>query len=410
MTQNPHKRHKPSPTSSSSMTTIVLPSGDFTLETCMSISLLKFIIPPTNQLHIIHIDSTSPTFDTDLQTYKYDKNTYVIGIGNEYIPEHGVFHWMSSTTLNKQQRGKSKKSGQKKKTLNQNQNRTSRHYFNDSKRCKVVALATVGLIYRSYGKQIMTKITGFTDTSRIKWLFERAYFDYIEIIDAHTRGYTLYNVADDAVGKALFSDELQKLPAFVKYYNVQMHDREAILELASSSSGSGGGGTVDFELEFEKEWQRRFEIVVGILKSGFENYVKYFAFSFLHGEQVLISAYDGKMEDRIVVLDEFIPWKEHLFQYERQRGILGHCLYVVYPDSSKNWRLAAVPTMPGAFQSRKKLVDDWCGLSGEDLRLKCGVKDASFVHAQGFIAGADSKEGCIEMAKLAVKHGCEKES
>ncbi|KAG0691226.1 hypothetical protein C6P40_004038 [Pichia californica] len=195
---------------------IIIPSGDFTIEIIMSIALLKFII--TEDFTILELDETNSNFDTLLNAYKHSPNTYIIGLGGEYIPQQLTFHWSSSSSslMNK------------KKIKNKNKNLQINNYFNDSKRAKIVPLSTVGLIYKLFGKQIIMNITNFKDSAKINWLYERAYFDFIEIIDAYIRKFNLHYNNNENNENLIprFNDELQKLPSFVKYFNLQLIDYE----------------------------------------------------------------------------------------------------------------------------------------------------------------------------------------
>ena len=46
---------------------------------------------------------------------------------------------------------------------------------------------------------------------------------------------------------------------------------------------------------------------------------------------------------------------------------------------------------------------EWRGLTGEELQKVTGVPDAVFCHPAGFIGGAETLEGAVEMAKRAVE-------
>ncbi|ODQ45448.1 hypothetical protein PICMEDRAFT_74207 [Pichia membranifaciens NRRL Y-2026] len=400
-----------------STTEVIIPCGDFSLETAMALALLSFVL---REHTIVPLDETSTQFSQMLHTYKHTQNTILIGLGGDYVPQQGVFHWTPEIKSNHPQNSNSNSNGRKKKGNGhrlKNQNSAPQNfYFNNTKRGKVVPLATVGLVYRFYGKEVLKKITNFSDSSKINWLYERAYYDFIEIIDAQTRNLRLSNKHEStrpAVPR--FNADQHTLPNMVKFYNLQLHDYELL--------------NYD-ETEIYALRMKRLETVIDILKSAFENYVKYFAFSFMRGESILQQAYNASLsgetygtyhdeivvEDpslitkklvqdalkRIMIIPEFIPWKEHLFAYERSLDRMGNSLYAIYPDSTQNWRLAAVPTLPASFESRKRLPQEWCGLADGELRDVAGVDDATFVHAQGFIAGASSLLGCIKLAVKAV--------
>jgi uncharacterized UPF0160 family protein len=379
---------------SSESTNFVIPDTEFTLETTMSLSLLHFIHPITTD-SITFIDPTS-----DLHPYLYNPHTFLISLGGKYIPQSYAFHW--STDTNKSTNIKSKKNKNKNK-----KNHVDHYYFNDSRRCKVVPLSTVGLIYKMFGKLIISKITEISmDDSNMNWLFERAYFDYIEIIDAYTRNIRLYNInnnnnnnnnkANSAIKPIpRFNNENQLLPSFVKFYNPQFNELENLNE--------------NEIIELKK---KRLLEIINILNMSFTNYIKYFAFSFIQGKKIISDAYNNSIipniplniSSQIIILSKFIPWKEHLFNYEKEHGILGRCLYVIFQDSSKSWRISAVPIQPASFESRKKMPIKWRGLELQKLRQVTGVEDAVFVHTQGFIGGAESMEGCLKMAIMSIEN------
>lgn len=393
----------------SSSTQVIIPSGDFSLETTMALALLKFVL---GEYTIVTLDETDSQFSQYLHSYKHISSALILGMGGQYVPQQRTFHWSSHANFNSQNNNKRRNKIGGKKSLNESP-ASNPVYFNNSRRCKIVPLATVGLVYRFYGKEIIKKITGFTDSTKIDWLYERAYFDFIEIIDAYARNLSFYHKNPSSLSAVpKFNADQHTLPNLVKFYNLQLHDYETL--------------SYD-EVQINTLRMTRLETVVKILNSAFENYVKYFAFSFMQGERKVQKAYDESLSGetfqkyynkemplaavdniqnalhRIIIMTEFIPWKEHLFAYEKKLDKIGNSLYAIFPDSSRNWRLAAVPTQPSSFESRKKLPQQWCGLTDDELRKVCEVDDATFVHSQGFIAGADSLAGCLQLAIKAVQ-------
>lgn len=101
---------------------------------------------------------------------------------------------------------------------------------------------------------------------------------------------------------------------------------------------------------------------------------------------------------------------------EKQLKTPGHVIYVVYPGDSEgnSWRVQAIPVSESAeFDNRCNfgvcgvhsliilvgpLPEEWRGKRDEELSKIAGVKDATFVHATGFIGGAKTKEETISMA------------
>ena len=55
---------------------------------------------------------------------------------------------------------------------------------------------------------------------------------------------------------------------------------------------------------------------------------------------------------------------------------------------------------------RHGLPETWRGLREDTLRQVSGVEDAIFVHPAGFIGGAESLTGAMQMAEKAIKMQC----
>jgi uncharacterized UPF0160 family protein len=104
----------------------------------------------------------------------------------------------------------------------------------------------------------------------------------------------------------------------------------------------------------------------------------------------------------VIRLPQFCPWKDHLFELEAAAGGAPAALYVLFSDTKGDWRVAAVPESPDSFASRKALPAPWRGLRDAQLAEACGVPDAVFCHASGFIGGAGSEAGATAMALAAV--------
>lgn len=92
------------------------------------------------------------------------------------------------------------------------------------------------------------------------------------------------------------------------------------------------------------------------------------------------------------------PWKEHLFQLEKEQGLQGLVKFVLFTDPKGKWRVQAVPKTPDSFESRVGLMPEWRGLRDTELSSVSGIPDTIFVHATGFIAGAVSRQSALQMA------------
>jgi uncharacterized UPF0160 family protein len=81
-------------------------------------------------------------------------------------------------------------------------------------------------------------------------------------------------------------------------------------------------------------------------------------------------------------------------------------LYVLYPETpgtpTSKWRIQCVPVDPESFENRKSLPDAWRGVRDQDLSTVSGIEGCVFCHASGFIGGANTYEGVLEMARKAM--------
>ena len=108
-------------------------------------------------------------------------------------------------------------------------------------------------------------------------------------------------------------------------------------------------------------------------------------------------AYEQAEDKRIIVLDSSHSWAEELMKYPEP-------LYVVYPRlEGGRWGVQAVRVRSGSFELRAPFPAEWRGKTDAELQKATEVNDASFVHRDGFIGGAETKEGAIALAKKALK-------
>lgn len=106
------------------------------------------------------------------------------------------------------------------------------------------------------------------------------------------------------------------------------------------------------------------------------------------------------LEDgRLLMLEHGVPWKETVLESPKYNQLL----YVIFPDAQKKWHVSCVPDKAGGFSNRKSLPAAWAGLDGEELDKVTGIKGCVFCHRARFVGGHTTKEGAIEMVRLALK-------
>jgi uncharacterized UPF0160 family protein len=99
------------------------------------------------------------------------------------------------------------------------------------------------------------------------------------------------------------------------------------------------------------------------------------------------------------------PWQGHLLALEAEAGVAAaHSVkYVLYADSRAQWRVQAVPTAEGGFESKLPLPEPWRGVRDGALSQLVGLDGCVFVHAAGFIGGHQNKDGALALATKALE-------
>lgn len=104
----------------------------------------------------------------------------------------------------------------------------------------------------------------------------------------------------------------------------------------------------------------------------------------------------------LMILDTYIPWKEFVINSDNPKA--KDILYVIYPDNRSAYALKGVPVENNSFQIRKKLPSSWAGLRDEELAKVTKVDSAAFCHNALFLCCANTKEGIIQLANIAIEN------
>ncbi|KAH3685278.1 hypothetical protein WICPIJ_003752 [Wickerhamomyces pijperi] len=242
-------------------------------------------------------------------------------------------------------------------------------------------LSSAGLIYKHFGKEIITQLTSVKEEAVLDLLHVKIYEDFIEAIDANDNGINKFETEHPSAPR--FKDRAITLPSIVSNLNPLWNEDNS-----------------------DAAFDAKFSIACQIMGNVFVDVVKNVGLSWLPAKQIVLQTINRRLEDhksgKILIFDQFVPWKEHLFELEKELGIEGEILYALFEDSGKNWRIAAVPKAASSFESRKALPEKWRGLRDDVLSEASGVEGCVFIHAAGFIGGAKTKEAVLKLAELSL--------
>ncbi|MCJ1361554.1 hypothetical protein MMC16_000654 [Acarospora aff. strigata] len=266
-------------------------------------------------------------------------------------------------------------------------------------------LSSAGLVYMHFGPAIIAQRTGLAEGSEeVAVLYEKLYDDFIEALDAHDNGISVYDPKDTAGLRKRFYDGGVSLGSLVGDLN---HDWS---ETASTSAG-----TDDQPLSPEEAQKReddRFLEASKLMGTTFLRKLDDSHRSWLPARSVVHSSFASRKQHhphgRILVLASAVPWKDHLYTLEASQATPADekVVYVLYPEGpgeGAKWRIQAVAVSKDSFESRKALPEAWRGVRDEELDKVTGIQGCVFVHASGFIGGNRTFAGAMEMARKAVE-------
>ncbi|WP_417526745.1 MYG1 family protein [Marinomonas shanghaiensis] len=118
----------------------------------------------------------------------------------------------------------------------------------------------------------------------------------------------------------------------------------------------------------------------------------------VNAKSIVANAIENAEDPRVIVLEQYTPWKTTVLRLSKD------ALFIVYPSQTGQWRIQTVPVELGSFEDRKKLPAPWAGLSDKELQDVTGLNDAMFCHNGLFIAGCESFENTMKMAKIALEY------
>lgn len=243
-----------------------------------------------------------------------------------------------------------------------------------------VRLSSAGLIYAHFGEDVIQRIMEQQhgkqlDADCLRNVYEKVYESFIQEIDGIDNGVPQF--PDEPIYRIS-----THLSARIGHFNSQWNSTDAFDEQAQFEKAKQLAGTefIDSVMYFATVWWPARAIVGDALKKRFE----------LHES--------GK----IIEFSTSCPWKQHLYDLEAAEKCEGEILYCLFSASPTDYRVICVPKTANSFVCRKFLPATWRGTRDEQLIAVSSISDAGFVHATGFIGGAGTRDGTLQMAIKAL--------
>ena len=249
-------------------------------------------------------------------------------------------------------------------------------------------------MYLHFGKPVIALHTGLEEQSEeVDILWKKLYEDFVEALDAHDNGISVYNPSETKGLQKRFYDGGINLGSLVGDLNANYGDEEGL--------------TPDQAQAAEDE---RFLKASSLMGETFVRKLTYYHRAWLPARTLVHETYNCRkqydVKGRLMVFPRACPWKDHLYTMEADRPDEEKVLYVLYPESEHEgarWRIQAVSVSIDSFESRRPLPETWRGLRDDQLSDVSGVQGCIFAHASGFIGGNETKGGALEMAKKALE-------
>ncbi|XP_014608109.1 PREDICTED: UPF0160 protein MYG1, mitochondrial [Polistes canadensis] len=246
--------------------------------------------------------------------------------------------------------------------------------------CKI-KLSSAGLIYCHYGHEIIQQLApANTNSNTIKAIFKNVYFKLIQEIDAIDNGVPMTQDEPTYTISTGISSRVNRL-------NPPWNDK-----------------TTDVDEQFQKAIELVGEEFMYAVNVCINIWLPARAII----EKALANRFKVHNSGEIIILEKNAPWQYHLAQLEKEINIKPLIKYIIFKDSSSEFKVRAVSVKPSSFVCRLYLPEKWGGLRTTELDKVSGIKGCVFVHTNRFIGGHTTQAGALNMAIKALKMGKEK--
>lgn len=257
--------------------------------------------------------------------------------------------------------------------------------FDDGKKNagRVTKLSAAGLVYRHYGKEVLQEFYPDLSSNLVDLAYTKIYDKLLEALDAIDTG-----VEQAPEGVELLYRDSTGLASRVSRLNPRWNEID-----------QATGKKPDHDERFAQAVELCGKDFVSVMTQVVESDIP--AHKFV--EQALFKRQDTDASGEIICFEHGgLPWRDHLYELEKEHKVEPLIKFVLYQDLSDMWRVQAVTIEGRGFENRLSLPASWRGVRDDDLASISGIEGARFCHAAGFIGGANTHQGVLAMAKAAL--------
>ncbi|MFT5179667.1 MAG: uncharacterized UPF0160 family protein [Candidatus Paceibacteria bacterium] len=214
-----------------------------------------------------------------------------------------------------------------------------------------IPYASFGLVWKHFGDKLCDRHEAWEFVDR----------NIVQVIDAGDNGFSTFKLINDDIG-------VYQIGTLIGAFNPTWKESGDL-------------------------YDKNFKVVVEIAKKVLEREIKK-ANDKSEAIPEVEKAYEETEDKRLIVLEKNYQWGEVLHNKD-------DVLYVITPSKLGDaWRVNTIQDKE--FTNRKSFPKEWAGLRGGELQEVSGVEDAKFCHRKLFLAVAQSKEGAIKLANIAI--------
>lgn len=231
----------------------------------------------------------------------------------------------------------------------------------DEKRENGIKYASCGLIWKKYGRKIISKL----NINNVD--------DFIQSIDKNL----IMDIDRDDNGQSLAVEipfKIQSIPSLISAFNPSWDDL--------SSENSCFLNATDFANTI-------FNNIIDKMVSK-------------EKAKLIVEEKIKESKDGILILDRYMPWKDIVLSSSNPKA--RDILYAIFPSKRGGYNIVATPIEPGSFIVKKPFPNNWAGMEGEELRKISGIGTITFCHKGLFICACKTLEDALKIAEIAIKN------